>query len=117
MSETKAPVTFTDAAIRKVLEFVAANEEAAGKSLRLYVEGGGCSGLNYRFELDNEEEDDNVSTHSCDGGDITFLIDSFSFPFLNGAEIDYVDDFSGSGFHVRNPNATGTCGCGESFTT
>lgn len=96
------------ARIRKVL----ANEP--GKTaLRVMVEGGGCSGFSYRFELTDERHDDDVAIEK-DGA--TVLIDELSLVYMAGSEIDFVDDLMGQSFQIRNPNAVASCGCGTSFS-
>jgi iron-sulfur cluster insertion protein len=111
------PVVFTAAAIRKVIAFAEEHEQAQGKNLRLFVQGGGCSGFEYGFTFDEKKDGDNLIGQSEGDLQIEVLVDPFSMPYLQGCVVDYVEDFSGSGFKVENPNATGTCGCGHSFAT
>lgn len=107
MTET---VTVTPRALKRVAEIVRA--EAATKLLRVSVEGGGCSGFQYRFDLvDAPEADDMVIT----GEGATVAVDRLSLDYMAGAEIDFVDDLIGQAFKVRNPMATAGCGCGTSF--
>lgn len=106
------PVVFSDAAIAKIREFLETKDEARGKTLRIFVQGGGCSGFEYGFMFDDRKEGDIVLPQ----GDIEVLLDSFSLPYLEGCEVDYRESLMGSGFAVTNPNATGTCGCGHSFS-
>jgi len=80
--------------------------------LRISVAGGGCSGFQYRFDIDHARGDDDLVI-TC--GDATVLVDAASQPFLAGAVVDFVDDLSGASFRVNNPNATTSCGCGTSF--
>ncbi|MCA0422997.1 MAG: iron-sulfur cluster insertion protein ErpA [Proteobacteria bacterium] len=87
--------------------------EPAGAMLRVTVKGGGCSGFQYAFDIDNLATDDDL-TVSRDG--VTVLIDNISLPYLKGAEIDFVDNLMGQSFHIENPNATASCGCGTSFS-
>jgi iron-sulfur cluster insertion protein len=104
---------FTDAAATKVGELI--REEAnPNLKLRVFVQGGGCSGFQYGFTFDEniEEGDTQVSNHG-----VTLLIDPMSVQYLLGAEIDYREDLEGAQFVIRNPNATTTCGCGSSFNT
>lgn len=103
---------FTAAAAARVRELVM-EEDKPSLKLRLSVSGGGCSGFQYAFEFDEQQEADDLMLER-DGARL--LIDPLSLPLLAGAEVDYVDDLSGAQFVVRNPNATGTCGCGTSFT-
>ena len=108
-----APLVFTDAAVAKVRGFVGGLPEAKGKHLRIFVQGGGCSGFEYGFTFDERKDTDIVIAQ--DG--IEVLLDSFSRPYLEGCEVDYQESLMGSGFSVKNPNAAGTCGCGHSFST
>jgi iron-sulfur cluster insertion protein len=106
------PVIFTDAAVAKIRHFLETAEEARGKNLRIFVQGGGCSGFEYGFTFDVEKEGD----VKVPQGDIEVLVDMFSLPYLEGSQVDYAESLMGSGFTVTNPNAKGTCGCGHSFT-
>ena len=103
-------VVVTERAARRIARIVA--REAGPKALRVSVEGGGCSGFSYRFDLTDERADDDMVIER-DGA--TVLIDQTSLPFMAGSEIDFVDDLMGQSFQVRNPNATASCGCGTSF--
>jgi iron-sulfur cluster assembly accessory protein len=106
-----APVTITESAARRIGEILKA--EPPGTMLRVSVEGGGCSGFQYKFDLEpNKAEDDLVLTR--DGAEV--LLDPVSLQYMAGAEIDYVDDLIGASFKVKNPLATASCGCGTSFT-
>lgn len=105
-------ITMTEKAIEKTRAFQSANPDAADKALRVYIEGGGCSGFSYRFKLDEKRKDDFV----FDESGVTFVVDPMSMQQLKGSVIDYLEDFTRSGFEVKNPNATATCGCGESFS-
>ena len=81
--------------------------------LRVFVTGGGCNGFSYGFTFDEEiAEDDAVVDH--DG--VSMVVDAMSYPYLDGSEVDYIEDLNGSQFVVTNPNATATCGCGNSFS-
>lgn len=104
---------FTSAAAKKVSELIA-EEGNPELMLRIYVQGGGCSGFQYGFTFDEtvNEGDEQVVT---DG--VTLLIDPMSIQYLMGAEVDYSEGLQGSQFVIRNPNATTTCGCGSSFST
>lgn len=108
-----APLVFTDAAVTKVRSFLDGLAEAKGKHLRIFVQGGGCSGFEYGFTFDDRKDTDQIVAQ--DG--IEVLLDSFSRPYLEGCEVDYQESLMGSGFSVKNPNAVGTCGCGHSFST
>ncbi len=109
-------IIFTPAAIRKVISLSQSNDEAKDKFLRLYVQGGGCSGFEYGFTFDGHKEGDHVLPQGNGEESIEVLIDQFSMPFLQGCTVDYFEDFAASGFKVKNPNASGTCGCGHSFS-
>ena len=107
-----APILFTDSAAAKVKELV--DEEGnPDLKLRVFVQGGGCSGFQYGFTFDESvAEDDTQMTKNG----VTLLIDSMSLQYLVGAEIDYKEDLQGAQFVIKNPNATSTCGCGSSFS-
>lgn len=109
-------IIFTPAAVRKVIGFSETNPDAEGKLLRLYVQGGGCSGFEYGFKFDEQKEGDYVIPQGHGEESIEVLVDPFSLPFLQSSTVDYYEDFAGSGFKVSNPNASGTCGCGHSFS-
>ena len=114
MAETlpqTARVTLTDAAARRIAEIVAG--EPAGTMLRVSVEGGGCSGFQYKFDLvEGPASDDVVIENST----AKVLIDPVSLEYLAGAEVAVADDLSGASFKIQNPNATASCGCGTSFS-
>ncbi len=80
--------------------------------LRVYIQGGGCSGFQYGFQFDKEQNEDDMV---IDQKGVTMLIDSASFQYLMGSEVEFKDDLLGSRFTINNPNATTTCGCGASF--
>lgn len=101
----------TDRAAARIAEIVA-QQPAAGTALRVAVLAGGCSGFQYRFELDRQKQPDDVVIAS---GQAAVVIDPASLDLLAGAELDYTDELMGSHFAVRNPNATSACGCGTSF--
>lgn len=106
------PVIFTDAAATKVGELIE-EEQNPNLKLRVYISGGGCSGFQYGFTFDEtiEEGDSKVVNQG-----VTLVIDPMSVQYLMGAEIDYKEDLQGAQFIIRNPNATTTCGCGQSFS-
>ncbi len=104
-------VTVSARAARQIGEIL--RGEAAGAMLRVSVEGGGCSGFQYKFDIERSKADDDVLI-ARDGA--TVLIDPVSLGFMAGAEIDFVDDLIGASFRINNPNATASCGCGTSFT-
>ncbi len=107
------PIIFTDSAAAKVGALIA-EEDNDNLKLRVYISGGGCSGFQYGFTFDEEVNDDDTQ---IENGGVTVLIDAMSVQYLDGAEIDYKEDVSGSQFVIRNPNASTTCGCGSSFST
>ena len=105
-------IQFTDAAATKVAELIR-DEGNPALMLRVYVQGGGCSGMQYGFEFDEKIEDGDTQVEKLG---VKLLVDPMSFQYLTGAEIDYRENLEGSQFVIRNPNATTTCGCGSSFT-
>jgi len=105
------PVTMTERAARRIGEILKA--EPAGSMLRVSVEGGGCSGFQYRFGFDQSKAADDLVLAQ---NGATVLIDPVSVKYMAGAEIDYVDDLIGASFKVNNPVATASCGCGTSFS-
>ena len=104
-------LTLTDKAIEKVKYFASQMPESAGKPLRVFVQGGGCSGFQYGFTFDDKHENDTEFAQ----GEVHVVVDPQSAMYLKGANVDYLEDFRGAGFSVTNPNATGGCGCGKSF--
>jgi iron-sulfur cluster assembly protein len=106
-------ITMSDAAVSKVKELIEA-QSRQGHGLRVYVAGGGCSGLRYGMALDEVAADDD-EVYEFDG--LQVFVDPASLPHLEGAQVDYVDTMMGAGFKVENPNAVSTCGCGHSFRT
>jgi len=114
MSETiqaeAAVVTLTESAAKQVKEMLTSPENT-GKNLRVYVEGGGCSGLQYGMVFDEKRADDVIT----DFFGVSVLVDSFSANYLRGANIDFSDALTGGGFKISNPNARQSCGCGKSF--
>ena len=104
-------VSLTDKAARRIGEIL--RREPEGTMLRVSVEGGGCSGFQYKFDMDSTQSpDDLVISHS----DAKVLIDRTSLDYLAGSEIDFVDDLIGASFRIKNPQATASCGCGTSFS-
>ena len=106
-------VTLTPAAAEKVKNLMSQPEQAEATGLRVKVVGGGCSGLSYSIALERAA-DEHDSVLECEG--VKVYIDPKSALFINGTRIDYHESLMGSGFAFENPNATGTCGCGTSFT-
>ena len=106
-----APVTLSDSAARRIAAILAS--DSANAALRISVEGGGCSGFSYKYDLTPTEEADDLVL-SRDGA--TVLIDPVSLAYLEGSVVDFVDDLMGQSFQIRNPNAVASCGCGTSFS-
>jgi iron-sulfur cluster insertion protein len=104
-------LTLTDAAVDKVKYFAKSMPDSENKPLRIFIQGGGCSGFQYGFTFDEKRENDNV----LEQGGVTVVVDPQSAQYLRGAKVNYIEDFRGAGFAVENPNATGGCGCGKSF--
>jgi iron-sulfur cluster assembly accessory protein len=104
-------VTVSERAVRQIGTIL--QKEPAGAMLRVSVEGGGCSGFQYKFDIERARAEDDVVI-ARDGA--TVLIDPVSLNFMAGAEIDFVDDLIGASFRINNPQATASCGCGTSFT-
>ncbi len=110
--EIPPPLMFTDSAAVKVKALIE-EEETEGLMLRVFVQGGGCSGFQYGFTFDEKlQEGDTI----VENQGVKLLIDPMSFQYMAGAEIDYTEGLEGSQFVIRNPNATTTCGCGSSFS-
>jgi iron-sulfur cluster insertion protein len=112
VTEMPAPLVFTDSAASKVKQLI--DEEGnTDLKLRVFVSGGGCSGFQYGFTFDETQNDDDTVMQK---NGVTLLIDSMSYQYLVGAEIDYTSGVEGEQFVIKNPNATSTCGCGSSFS-
>jgi len=105
------PLQFSSAAAAKVRELIAEEGNDALK-LRVYIQGGGCSGFQYGFEFDEQQAEDDLAVLT-DG--VTLLVDPLSLQYLMGAQVDYTESLHGAQFVIRNPNAKTTCGCGSSF--
>ena len=106
-------ITITEAATNKVISLLVAEEDPELK-LRIFVEGGGCSGFQYVFTFDEEQNEDDFEI-SLGDTDHKLLVDSMSMQYLQEAEVDYTESLAGSQFAIRNPNAKTSCGCGSSF--
>ena len=104
-------VTITERAARRIGQIL--KSEGDGAMLRISVEGGGCSGFQYKFGVERTKADDDLVI-AQDGAVV--VVDPASVPFLAGSEVDFVDDLIGASFRVANPNATASCGCGTSFS-
>lgn len=106
------PIIFTASAADKVRDLLI-DEGNPNLKLRVFVQGGGCSGFQYGFTFDEDINDDDTALEK---NGVQLLVDPMSYQYLVGAEIDYKEDLEGSQFVIRNPNATTTCGCGSSFS-
>ncbi len=104
-------VTATSSALKRIATII--DKDAENTALRISVEGGGCSGFSYQYDLVNQENDDDLVIEG-EGGKI--LIDEISLIYMGGSVIDFVDDLMGQSFQVKNPNAVASCGCGTSFS-
>lgn len=106
-------IQITDNALQKVKGILEQEKESLpGGGLRIYVQGGGCSGFQYGMVLDEVADGDQV----FDKDGVKVIVDAMSLRYLEGAEVDYKEDLMGGGFAIKNPNAVSTCGCGHSFT-
>jgi len=115
MVESYVPsvIQISDGAVNKILSLADSEDDSNNLNLRVYVTGGGCSGFQYGFSFDKviDEEDTCITK---DGANL--VVDSLSLQYLEGSTVDYTEDLMGSKFVITNPNATTTCGCGESFS-
>jgi iron-sulfur cluster insertion protein len=107
-----ALIDFTAAAAAKVRELIREEGNEALK-LRVYIQGGGCSGFQYGFEFDEQQNEDDLAVRT---DEVTLLVDPLSLQYLVGAQVDYTESLHGAQFVIRNPNAKTTCGCGSSFS-
>lgn len=105
------PINLTEPCVAKLADLLA-EENNPNLKLRVFVTGGGCSGFNYGFTFDEDQNEDDFLVEK---GSVKVLIDEMSYQYLVGATVDYVEDVRGSQFSISNPNATTTCGCGSSF--
>lgn len=103
-------ITITESAGTKVAELI--QEESSAEALRVFVQGGGCSGFQYGFAFEEQQNEDDFVVEK---NGVKFLIDAMSMQYLQGATIDYKEDLEGNSFVIQNPNAETTCGCGSSF--
>jgi iron-sulfur cluster assembly protein len=107
-----AEITFTELGAQKVREFLASQEaDTSSAGLRLGVRGGGCSGFQYQLAFDQKRDGD----HVFEDHGLNILVDDQSLPYVHGSSIDYIDELTGAGFQVNNPNVVAACGCGSSF--
>jgi iron-sulfur cluster insertion protein len=111
-TDMPAPLLFTDSAAAKVADLIA-EEGNPELKLRVFVQGGGCSGMQYGFEFDEQAQDGDTMVENMG---VKLLVDPMSLQYFSGAEIDYREGLEGAQFVIRNPNATTTCGCGSSFS-
>ncbi len=107
---SRTDIVFSERAAAKVKQLI--DDEGANLNLRVFITGGGCSGFSYGFTFDEAVADDDALVQR---GGVTMVVDSLSYQYLLGAEIDYTEDLQGAQFVVNNPNASSTCGCGNSF--
>lgn len=107
------PIIVTDAVVEKITEMLAEEGDSA-MCLRVFVSGGGCSGLQYGFSIEDAPAENDVLVQR---GVLSVVVDPMSLQYLVGSEIDFQDSLEGANFIIRNPNATNTCGCGNSFST
>jgi iron-sulfur cluster insertion protein len=105
-------IEITENATAKIADILAEENNPKSK-IRVFVQGGGCSGMQYGFTIDEEQNEDDFEIPA---GSLNLLVDSMSMQYLQNASIDYVEDLSGSQFKISNPNASTTCGCGSSFS-
>lgn len=105
-------IQIKESAIAKISDILAEENNPKAK-VRVFVQGGGCSGMQYGFTIDDEQNEDDFEVPA---GSLSVLVDSISAQYLENASIDYVEDLSGSQFKISNPNAQTTCGCGSSFS-
>ncbi|HZM17653.1 MAG TPA: iron-sulfur cluster insertion protein ErpA [Candidatus Krumholzibacteria bacterium] len=105
-------ITLTERAVGRIKNILQSEPEAQGKALRLFVQGGGCAGFQYTFGFDDKHDEDAVVAQD----DVEVIIDPMSAVYLAGLQVDYTESLTGAGFRFSNPNATGSCGCGKSFS-
>lgn len=104
-------ISVSDSAAKRIAKIL--SNEPDKSALRISVEGGGCTGFSYKYELVSQQDDDDLVIEKA-GAKV--LIDAISLPYLQGSVIDFVDDLMGQSFQIENPNATSSCGCGTSFS-
>ena len=104
-------ITVTDSAVKHLRSLLAERAEAAGTGLRILVENGGCSGMQYGMSMDQPRPDDEITEREG----VCVMVDAKSAAFLDGSVVDYEDSLTGTGFRIQNPRARRTCGCGTSF--
>lgn len=106
-------LTITESAAKRLAELLREEALTEQTKVRVFVQGGGCSGFEYGFTFDDAQNEDDWEIPA---GSSSVLVDSMSATYLQGAEIDFVDDLNGARFKIENPNAQTTCGCGSSFS-
>jgi len=106
-------IEVTDNAVSEITKIIKEDYDIEKSYLRIYVEGGGCSGFQYGFDITEEQNEDDFLVEK---EDVKILIDSMSMSYLSGAKVDYKEDLIGSQFVIDNPNSQTTCGCGSSFS-
>ena len=111
VAQDQSVLTLSEAAAEHVRSLLTSEPANAGKFLRVYVEGGGCSGMQYGMIFDEKRDDDIM----VDSQGLQVAVDAFSANYLRGSVVDYVDSLTGGGFKIANPNAQHSCGCGKSF--
>jgi iron-sulfur cluster assembly accessory protein len=104
-------VSLTESAASQIKSLLSSDKENTGKDFRVFVENGGCSGLQYGMVFDEKRPDDFAASY----GEVSVLVDPFSANYLRGCVVDFVDSLTGGGFKIKNPNARTSCGCGKSF--
>ena len=112
--KSEAPLTLTEKAAKRIQEIIAKKNEG-NLSLRLSVQGGGCSGYSYNFKLTNDKSPSDISLKNDKVDTVEVIIDTISYTYLKGSTIDFEETLEASQFVVKNPNATSSCGCGSSF--
>jgi iron-sulfur cluster assembly accessory protein len=113
IQEKYTMINVSPTAATKISELLA-EENKAGSGLRVFVQGGGCSGFQYGLMIEDNGQGAGDQVYESNG--IKLYVDPISVRYLSGAEVDFVDTITGGGFTIKNPNATSTCGCGQSFT-
>src|SRR5437867_2456041 len=111
VTETEPVVDITESAALQIKSLLTNDSENAGKALRVYIEAGGCSGMQYGMVFDEKRADDLASEFYG----VSVLVDPISANYLRGSVVDFVDSLNGGGFKISNPNARQSCGCGKSF--
>ena len=113
VAATQAPINVTESAASKIAQLLA-EEKKSEAGLRVFVQGGGCSGFQYGLMIE-ESAGDADADQIFESNGVRLFVDPISIRYLNGAEVDFVDNLMGGGFTIKNPNAKTTCGCGQSF--